>query len=78
MQQDTTKTGDFISIIWPISYTPEEAAESTGVSRTRIFNAIRERELTARKCGKTTVIEATELIRWVRSMPTRGREPAAA
>jgi hypothetical protein len=61
-----------------ISVTPEGAAESTGFSRTRIFNAIRDRELTARKDGKATVIETAELVRWIRTLPTRGREPAAA
>ena len=57
-----------------ISLTPDDAAESTGFSRTRIFNAIRDKELTARKDGKATVIETAELIRWMRSLPTRGRD----
>jgi excisionase family DNA binding protein len=59
-----------------LSLTPEEAAESTGFSRTRIFQAIRDEELTARKDGKATVIEISELLRWLRSLPTRGRPPA--
>jgi excisionase family DNA binding protein len=57
------------------SLTPDEAAESTGFSRTRIFQAIRDGELTARKDGKATVIETDELLRWLRSLPTRGRRP---
>jgi excisionase family DNA binding protein len=57
------------------SLTPEEAAESTGFSRTRIFQAIRKAELTARKDGKSTIIETDELLRWLRSLPTRGRCP---
>jgi excisionase family DNA binding protein len=56
---------------------PDEAAESAGVSRTRIFEAIRDGTLTARKAGKSTVIEIEELRRWVRSLPTRGRAPDA-
>jgi hypothetical protein len=41
--------------------------------------AIRDEELTARKAGKSTVIEADELRRWLRSLPTKGRrEPDAA
>jgi hypothetical protein len=48
-------------------------AESTGFSKTRIFQAIRNGELTARKDGKATVIETDELLRWLRSRPTRGR-----
>lgn len=63
------------AILPRISYTPEEAANATGFSRTRIFNAIRDRELTARKDGRATVIEISELVRWVRSLPTRGRAP---
>jgi excisionase family DNA binding protein len=60
-----------------ISMTPDEAAEATGFSRTRIFNAIRGGEITARKDGKATVIETTEIVRWLRSMPARGRAPNA-
>jgi len=43
------------------------------VSRTRIFEAIRDGTLTARKAGKSTVIEIDELRRWIRSLPMRGR-----
>jgi excisionase family DNA binding protein len=57
--------------------TPDEAAKSTGFSRTRIFQAIRDEELTARKDGKATVIETDELLRWLRSLPTRGRRSEA-
>ena len=59
-----------------ISYTPEQAAAVTGRSRSRIFKAIKEEELTARKDGKATLLE--ELRRWVRSLPTIGRQPVAA
>jgi hypothetical protein len=52
---------------------PDEAAVAAGVSRTRIFEAIRAGALTARKAGKATVIETDELRRWVRNLPTRGR-----
>jgi hypothetical protein len=54
---------------------PDEAAAAAGVSRTRIFEAIRDGALTARKAGKATVIETDELRRWVRNLPTRGRAP---
>jgi excisionase family DNA binding protein len=56
----------------------DEAAISAGCSRTRIFEAIRAGKLTARKDGKTTIIELSELHRWLRSLPTRGRQPDAA
>ena len=62
-----------------ISLTPEEAA-STGFSVRRVFQAIKDQKLTARKSGKATVIEFAELSRWVGTLPTRGRpqEPIAA
>jgi excisionase family DNA binding protein len=55
------------------SLTPNEAASSTGFSRTRIFQAIRDGQMTAIKDGKSTVIETDELLRWLRSLPKRGR-----
>lgn len=63
------------TIIPKISFTPSEAATATGFSKTRIFGAIRDQEMTARKDGKATVIESTELLRWLRSLPTKGRCP---
>jgi excisionase family DNA binding protein len=60
-----------------ISLTPEEAALSTGVSRTRIFEAIRDGKLVARGLGKTTVVEFDELTRWVRSLPLKGPQASA-
>jgi hypothetical protein len=65
-------------IIQRLSFTPEEAATATGFSKTRIFGAIRDQEMTARKDGKATVIEASELLRWLRSRPARGRPPQGA
>ncbi|WP_029584354.1 helix-turn-helix domain-containing protein [Bradyrhizobium sp. URHD0069] len=56
-----------------ISYDPVQAAVVTGRSRSRIFKAIKDKELTARKDGRATLIEADELRRWVQSMPTIGR-----
>jgi excisionase family DNA binding protein len=54
---------------------PDEAATAAGVNRTKIFQAIREGELTARKSGKLTIIELSELQRWLRALPHRGRTP---
>jgi excisionase family DNA binding protein len=58
-----------------LGFSPDEAAACAGVSRTRIFEAIREGSLTARKAGKQTIVELDELQRWIRSLPTRGRAP---
>jgi hypothetical protein len=62
----------------PLAYPVEQAGAAVGVSRTRIFEAIRNKELTARKAGRATIIEAPELQRWLRSLPTRGAETESA
>jgi hypothetical protein len=58
----------------PIAHTPEGAAVATGRSRTRIYKAIKDKELTARKDGKATIIEDSELRRWVQTFQKIGRE----
>jgi hypothetical protein len=60
-----------------LGLSPDEAATAAGISRTRIFEEIRDGMLTARKIGKATIIEPDELRRWLRSLPTRGRIPEA-
>jgi hypothetical protein len=62
----------------PIAYAIEDVPSATGLTRTRIFQAIREGQLTARKLGRRTIIEATELHRFIATLPTRGREPDEA
>ena len=56
----------------PIAVTIEDAPRAVGVSRTRIFEAIRNNEIAARKAGRSTIIEIDELRRWVRSLPVKG------
>lgn len=58
-----------------VVYRPDVAAKKASVSRSTIFNAVRDGELTARTRGRVTLIEAAELLRWIRSMPARGRMP---
>ncbi|WP_439365503.1 helix-turn-helix domain-containing protein [Bradyrhizobium sp. DASA03005] len=72
--QDTDKREQ----VAKLAYTPEEAAAATGRSRTRIYKAVRDKELTARKDGKATIFEASELQRWLRTLPSIGREATAA
>ena len=62
----------------PLALPLERTPQAAGVARTRIFQAIANNELTARKAGKATIIELTELRRWIQSLPTRGREPDEA
>ena len=58
----------------PLAYSIEAASDAASISKTRIFEAIRNKELTARKAGKATIIESVELQRWIRSLPTRGAQ----
>lgn len=60
-----------------ICYSPVTAAHVTDTTRTRIFEAIRNRELRARKSGRATLIERSELIRWVSQLPVIGEHRAA-
>ncbi len=53
------------------AFSPAQAAEAAGVGRTFLFEEIRCRRLIARKAGRRTLIEAEELQRWIRSLPTR-------
>jgi hypothetical protein len=64
-------------IVVPLAYTPEDAARAVGRSRTRIFKALRDKELTGKKDGRATLIEASELIRWVQSLPPPIGRPQA-
>jgi excisionase family DNA binding protein len=60
----------------PIAVAIENAPQIVGVSRTRIFEAIRNGELSARKAGRSTIIEIDELKRWVKSLPVKRLELA--
>ena len=64
------------AVVECIAYSPQGAALATGRSRTRIFKAIRDKELVARKDGRATLLEADELRRWVRSLPTTAEAAA--
>jgi hypothetical protein len=58
-----------------LAYWVDRVPAVTGATRTQVFAAIRDKELTARKLGRRTIIEADELRRWLRTLPTRGRQP---
>jgi hypothetical protein len=74
----TAMVPDMLSIheitIPRLAYKIEEAPIAAGVSRTRIFEAIRDRELVARKAGKATVILADELLTWLKNLPSKGSD----
>lgn len=56
-----------------IAYTLPEAARIAGVSRTRIFDAARRRELTIRKAGRSSIVTHDDLLAWIRSLPVKGK-----
>jgi excisionase family DNA binding protein len=58
-----------------VSLGPDQAAESTGIPRVKIFAAIKKGELPAHKCGRTTLIELLDLARYVRGLPLRKPAP---
>ena len=71
-----TNHGPMISLE-PLALPIEETPAAVGLPRTRIFEAIRNNELTARKAGRSTIVEVSELKRWLQSLPTRGRNSEA-
>jgi hypothetical protein len=62
----------------PLSVRVEAVPMATGLSRTRIFEAIANNELVARKDGKATIVEVAELRRFIHSLPTRRKQPETA
>ena len=53
----------------PISYTVDGAVRATGISRSVLYEALKDEKLNARKSGSRTLIEHDELARFVRSLP---------
>lgn len=70
--------GPYQIALQPIAYPIELIPSVSGINRGKIFDAIKRKELMARKVGRSTVIETMELRRWIQSLPTRGREPDEA
>ena len=56
-----------------IAYSLPEAARVAGVSRTRIFDAVRRRELTIRKAGRSSIVSHNDLVAWIDSLPVKGK-----
>jgi hypothetical protein len=59
-----------------IGHRAERAALVSGTTRTCIFNAIKNKELTALKNGRATIILDDELRRWMGTFAVIGRDPA--
>ena len=52
-----------------IAFTIKEATQASGLSRSLLYIAIGRGELHARKCGARTLILASDLRRFLRSLP---------
>lgn len=50
-------------------YTIDQAVDHTGIGRTKIYQAIKEGRLRARKCGRRTVILAGDLAAFMQALP---------
>jgi hypothetical protein len=62
----------------PLAYPIEDVPAKTGIPRTKVYDAIRKKKLTARKAGRSTIIEHPELVRYLKTLPTKGRDPEPA
>jgi hypothetical protein len=57
-----------------VAYPLPEAARIAGISRTRIFEAVRNQELTIRKAGRASIVTHDDLVAWIKSLPIRGKQ----
>lgn len=58
----------------PIFVTILGAVEASGCSRTRLYDALKRGDLTARKAGKRTLINYADLQAYLASLPAYGAE----
>lgn len=54
----------------PISLTIPDAVRTSGISRTAIYEALKNGRITAVKCGKRTLISYESLSRYLANLPT--------
>ncbi|MGG5886116.1 excisionase family DNA-binding protein [Falsiroseomonas sp. HC035] len=59
-----------------LAFTIQEASDSTGIGRTRIFALIKDGRLDARKFGRRTLITATSLRSLVAALPRSSKNAA--
>ena len=58
----------------PIAVTIPRAVELSGCARTRIYEALKRGDLTARKAGRRTLINYADLQAYLASLPAFGTE----
>ncbi|WP_395661675.1 helix-turn-helix domain-containing protein [Aestuariivirga sp.] len=64
--------------IFPFAVSVAEAARMLNMGRTSTFAAIKRGELKARKIGRRTVVEVSEIRRYVENLPVRTPTKQAA
>lgn len=52
-----------------VSYSIPQAVDATGLSRSTLYEALKNGQLAARKYGNRTVIEEAELRRFINALP---------
>ena len=52
-----------------LAYSIEETRAATGIGRTTLYAAIKEKKLVANKCGTRTLILADSLAEYLKSLP---------
>ena len=57
-----------------LGMTINELIAASGVGRTKVYEQIRGGRLVARKCGRRTVILASDARDWLRNLPRLGME----
>ena len=57
-------------MISPLAVTIAEAVKLSGMSRTAIYEALKRREITARKAGRRTLISFADLEAYLARLPT--------
>lgn len=55
----------------PLAMSVPDAGRAVGLSRSRMFELVREGAIPVRKCGKRSVILTADLTTWLESLPCR-------
>jgi excisionase family DNA binding protein len=64
--------------VFPFAVSIVEAVKITGIGRSSLYSAIAAGMLKTRKAGRRTLIEVSELRRYIESLPVSGRSKDAA
>lgn len=60
--------------VMPLAVATEEAAQLLGVSRSTLYDLVRQQELRPFKLGRRTLFRTADLVNWVNRQPTQRRD----